>query len=71
MYSPDKLACQVQEGLLVVVVGLGGDLVVLQVLLTVEGHLLGLDLAVLHVNLVAAQHNGDVFAHAAQGSKRL
>lgn len=37
--APDQLAGQVQEGLLVVVVGLGADLVVLQVLLAVEGHL--------------------------------
>jgi hypothetical protein len=29
----------------------------------VESHLLGLDLAVLHINLVAAQHDGDVLAH--------
>lgn len=37
--STHQLACQVQEGLLIVVVGLGGDLVVLQVLLAVEGDL--------------------------------
>lgn len=29
-------------------------------------YLLGLDLAVLHVHLVAAQHDGDVLAHAAR-----
>lgn len=63
--SPDQLACQVQEGLLVVVVALGADLIVLQVLLAVEGDLLGLHLAVLHVHLVAAQHDGDVFTHPA------
>ena len=34
----------------------------------VEGDLLGLDLAVLHIHLVPAQDNGDAFAHsAAQG----
>lgn len=33
-------------------------------------HLLGLDLAVLHVHLVAAQHDGDVLAHPGSGSRR-
>lgn len=37
--APDELAGEVQEGLLVVVVGLGADLVVLQVLLAMERHL--------------------------------
>ena len=61
-----ELAREVEEGLLVVVVGLGRDLVVLQVLLPVEGHLLGLDLAVLDVDLVAAEDDRDVFADAAE-----
>lgn len=51
-----------QEGLLEVVVGLGGDIVVLEVLLTVEGDSLGLDLALLHIDLVTAEDNGDVLA---------
>jgi hypothetical protein len=54
------------EGLLEVVVHLGGDLVVLQVLLAVEGDLLGLHLAVLYLYLVTAQHNGDVLAYTGQ-----
>ena len=58
----DQLASEPQEGLLEVVVRLGGDIVVLQVLLAVEGDGLGLDLALLHVNLVTAQNNGDVLA---------
>ncbi len=45
---------------------LGGDLVVLEVLLSVEGDLLGLHLSVLHLNLVTAQDNRDVLAHAGQ-----
>ena len=32
----------------------------------VEGDLLGLDLPVLYIHLVATQHNGNVFAHPAQ-----
>jgi hypothetical protein len=45
----DKLPCEPQEGLLEVVVGLGGDVVVLEVLLAVEGNGLGLNLALLPV----------------------
>ena len=30
-----------------------------------EGDLLWFDLAVLHIHLVAAQHNGDALAHSA------
>jgi hypothetical protein len=36
----------------------------LQVLLAVEGDLLGLDLAILDIDLVAAQDDGDALAHA-------
>jgi hypothetical protein len=36
----------------------------------VEGDLLGLHLSVLHLHLVAAQHDGDVLAHAGQISAR-
>ena len=60
----DQLASEPEEGLLEVVVGLGRDIVVLQVLLAVEGDGLGLDLALLHVNLVAAKDDGDVLANA-------
>ena len=45
---------------------LSRDLVVLKVLLAVEGDLLGLHLAVLHLNLVAAEHNRNVLTHARQ-----
>ena len=60
----NELAGQPQEGLLEVVVGLGGDIVVLQVLLSVEGDGLGLDLSLLDVDLVAAEDDGDVLANA-------
>lgn len=56
----DKLAGEPQEGLLEVVVGLGADVVVLEVLLAVEGDGLGLDLALLDVDLVTAEDDGDV-----------
>ena len=60
----NQLASQPQEGLLEVIIGLGRDVVILQVLLAVEGDGLGLHLALLHVDLVAAQDDGDVLADA-------
>lgn len=60
----DKLAGKPEEGLFEVVVGLGRDVVVLEVLLAVECDGLGLDLALLDVDLVAAENDGDVLAHA-------
>jgi hypothetical protein len=48
----DQLAGEPQERLLDVVVGLGAEVVVLQILLAVEGDGLGLDLPVLDVDLV-------------------
>lgn len=56
----DELAGEPQEGLLEVVVGLGGDVVVLEVLLAVEGDGLGLDLALLDIDLVTAENDGNV-----------
>jgi hypothetical protein len=58
----DKLASEPKEGLLEVVVRLGGDVVVLEVLLAVEGDGLGLDLALLHVDLVTSEDDGNVLA---------
>jgi hypothetical protein len=58
----NELASQPQEGLLEVVVGLGGDVVVLQVLLAVEGDGLGLHLTLLDVDLVSAEDDWDVLA---------
>lgn len=63
--SPHELPRQVEERLLVVVVALRRDLVVLQVLLPVEGDLLGLDLAILDIHLVSAEYDRDVFTHPA------
>lgn len=59
---PCELPGKVEERLLEVVVALGRDLVILEVLLPVEGHHLGLHLPVLHVHLVAAQHDRYVVA---------
>ena len=58
----DKLAGEPEERLLEVVVGLGRDVVVLEVLFPVEGDGLGLHLALLDVDLVAAENDGDVLA---------
>jgi hypothetical protein len=58
----DQLPGKPQERLLEVVVGLGGDIVVLEVLLAVEGDGLGLHLTLLNIDLVAAQHDGDTLA---------
>lgn len=58
----DQTAREPQEGLLEVVIGAGGEIVVLQVALAVELDVLGLDLSVLDVDLVADQHNRDVLA---------
>lgn len=56
----NKLSCEPEERLLEVVVGLGGDIVVLEVLLAVEGDCFGLDLAFLDIDLVAAKDDWDV-----------
>ena len=52
-----------QERLLKVVVGLCGDIVVLEVLLAVESDGLGLDLTLLHVDFVATKDDGNVLAN--------
>lgn len=58
----DQLASKPQERLLKVVVGLGRDIIVLQVLLAVECDGLCLNLALLDIDLVTAKNNWDVFA---------
>ena len=59
---PDKSAEQPDEGLFELIVGLGRDIIVLQVLLSVESDLLGLDLSVLDVDLVSNKDDGNVLA---------
>jgi hypothetical protein len=60
----NKLAGEPQERLLEVVVGLGRDVVVLEVLLAMESDGLGLDLALLHIDLVTAKNDGNVLANS-------
>ena len=60
----NELAGEPEERLLEVIVGLGRDVVVLEVLFPVEGDGLGLDLALLNIDLVAAEDDGNVLADA-------
>lgn len=62
----DKLPGQPQERLLEVVVGLGGDIIVLEVLLAVESDGLGLYFSLLNVDLVSSEDDGDVLADTDQ-----
>src|ERR1700761_3407395 len=48
------------EWLLKLIVALSRDIVVLEILLSVESDLLGLDLSVLNIDLVSDQDNGNV-----------
>lgn len=50
---PGEFSSKIKEGFFKVVVALGRDLVVLQILLPVESHLLCLHLPVLDIDLVA------------------
>ena len=54
------------EWLFELIVGLGGDVVVLEVLLSVESNLLGLDFSILDVDLVTDQHDWDSLANTGQ-----
>ena len=58
----NKLSGQPQEGLLEVIVGLGGDVVVLQIFLAVKGDCLGLDLSLLHIDFVAGEDDRNILA---------
>jgi hypothetical protein len=62
----NEFACQPQERLLEVVVGLGGDVVVLKVLLSMESNGLGLYLSLLDINLVSGEDDGDILADTDQ-----
>ncbi len=59
---PDESTEKPDEGLFELIVRLGRDVVVLEVLLSVEGDLLGLDLSVLDVDLVSNKDDGNVLA---------
>ena len=66
MFLLDELSEEPNEGFLELVIALGRDVVILQVLLSVEGDLLGLDLSVLDVDLVAHEYDRDVLADSHQ-----
>jgi len=63
---PGELAGEPEEGLLKVVIGLGGNVVILEVLLPVEGDLFSLHLPVLDLHFVSGEHDGDVLADAGE-----
>lgn len=54
------------ERLFELVVALGRDVIVLEVLLSVESDLLGFHFAVLHIDLVAYEYNWDVLANSGE-----
>lgn len=58
----DKFSGEPEEWLLKVIIGLGGDVVVLEVLLAMEGDGLCLDLALLHVHLVTSEDDRNILA---------
>lgn len=60
----DKLAGQPKEGLLEVIIGLGRDVVILEIFLPVEGDGLGLHLPLLDIDLVAAENDRDILTDA-------
>lgn len=62
----DKFSCKPEERFLEIVVRLGGDIVVLKVLLAMESDGLCFDLSLLHVDFIATEDNGNVFANADQ-----
>jgi hypothetical protein len=62
----DELASEPEEWLLEVIVGLGRNVVVLEVLFPVESDGLGLDLALLDIDLVTAENDGDVLANTGE-----
>jgi hypothetical protein len=57
---------QPDEGLVILIIALGRDIIILEVLLAVEGDLLSLDFAILDIDLVADEHDGDALADAGQ-----
>lgn len=62
----DKLSGQPQERFLEVVVRLSRNIVVLEVLLSVEGNGLSLDLALLYIDLVAGKNDRDILTDTDQ-----
>lgn len=61
----NEFTSQIEERFLEVVVGLGGNIVVLEILLAMEGDALGFDFAVFHVDFVSDQNNWDILTNTA------
>jgi hypothetical protein len=64
LYLPSEFSEEPDEWLLELIVGLGRDIVVLQVLLSVESDLLGLNLSVLDINFVSYENNWNVLTNS-------
>lgn len=62
----NELAGKPQERLFEVVVGLGRNIIVLEVLLSVESDGLGLHLSLLDINLISTEDDGDVLTDTDQ-----
>lgn len=57
---------QPEEGFFKIIIGLGGNIIILQIFFAMKGNLFGLDLAILDFDLVSAQDNGDIVTDAGQ-----
>jgi hypothetical protein len=62
----DESSEEPDERLVVLIVTLGRDIVVLEVLLSVESNLLSFDFTVLNVNLVSDKHNRDALTDSGE-----
>ena len=60
---PDQFPCQPQEGLLEVVIGLGRNIIVLEILFAVESDGFRLNLTLLDIDFVAGEDDWDVLAN--------
>lgn len=65
---PKELLREPEEGLVQAVVGLGADIMVLEVLFAVEDHVIRLDLAVVKVDLVSTKDDWNIFADTGEFS---
>ena len=64
MYLPSEFSEEPDERLFELIVGLGGNIVVLQVLFPVENDLLGLDFSVLNINFVTYENDWNILANS-------
>lgn len=66
IWVADKLSKKVQERFLKLIVGLGRHIIVLEVSLSVNGDLIGLDFSVLDIGLVSDQTNWNIWSNLDQ-----